>query len=107
MKMFRVVCLAAAIVMPSLAMAELPFSKQGLGQVEATIDYCSKVNPQEAQKFKDYGKRLIKGFPGAEVEEARKSEEYQKTYKSMTEELGKVSKDEAVKACSGLLEEKK
>lgn len=106
MKMFWALFLGAILVVPSLAMAELPFSKQGLGQVEATIDYCSKVNAQEAQKFKDYGKRLVKGFPSAEVEALRKSEEYQKTYKSMTEELGKVPKDEAVKACSGFLEEK-
>ncbi len=107
MKIIRLCCLATFIVFPSLAMAELPFSSQGLGQVEATLDFCSKTNPQAAEKFKDYGQRLIKGFPSAQVEEGRKSQEYKKSYEFMTTELGKVSKDEAVKACSGLFEEQK
>lgn len=106
MKTIRISCLAAVMAVPSLAMAELPFSRQGLAQVEATLDFCSQVNPKAADKLKDHGKRLIKGLPGAELEEARKSEEYQKTYEFMTTELGKVAKDEAVKACAGFLEEK-
>ena len=106
MKGFRVLCLAAVLAVPPLAMAELPFTRQGLAQVEATLNFCSQASPQAAEKFKEYGKRLAKGLPSAELEEARKSEEYQKTYEFMTTELGKVAKDEAAKACAGFLEEK-
>ncbi len=106
MRAIQFVCLAAVMVVPSLAMAELPFSRQGLAQVEATLDFCSQTNPQTADKFKDHGKRLVRGLPSAELEGARKSEEYQMAYESMTAELGKVAKDEAARACAGFFEEK-
>ncbi len=106
MKVFRVVALGIAVAIPSFSMAELPFSKPGLGQIEAMLDYCSQTNPKAAEKFKDHGKRLVRGLPGAEVEEARKSEEYQKSYKSTMTELGKVSKEDAAQACNAFLEGK-
>ncbi len=104
MKVFRVVTLGIAIAIPSLAMAELPFSKQGLGQIEAMLDFCAQTNAQAAAKFKDHEKRLVRALPGAEVEEARKSEEYQKSYKFTMTELSKVSKDDAARACTEFLE---
>ncbi len=106
MRIVRVFILGTVFAFPSLSMAELPFSRQGLGQIEATLNFCSQTNPQAAEKYGDHGNRLTKGFPGAEVEEARKSEEYKKAYESVTTALSKVAKDDAAKACSSLLEAK-
>ncbi len=107
MKTTGILCIVAVMAIPSLAMAELPFSKAGLAQVEATLDFCSHVSPQAAERFKDHGNRLKKSLPSTELEEARKSEEYQKVYEFMVTELGKVAKAEAVRACTSFFEEKK
>jgi hypothetical protein len=107
MKTFKIILAATLTAIPSLAAVELPFSKQGFAQVEATLDFCAGLNPSTAQGFRDYDKNLTKGLSAKELEQARKSEEYQKTYKSITTELGKASKDQAVKACADFLKDMK
>lgn len=107
MRINRIAYLGFAMVLPLAAKAELPFSKQGFGQVQATLDFCIQQNETEAPKYKEFAKRLILGTPGREIEEARGSEEYQKAYKSTATELAKLSKTQANEACAGLLEDKK
>ena len=106
MKSYGILSFVMAVAIPSLATAELPFSRQGLGQVEATFNFCSQIKPDSAEKFKAYAKRLVRGLPSGELEKARKSEEYQKAYEWLTKELGKADKDQAKQACSDFLEAK-
>jgi hypothetical protein len=107
MKMSRVVCLGMAFGFATLAVAEKPpDSKQGLGQVEAILDYCAKVNPQAATKYKEHKKLLVGDTPDKDVAEIRKSDEYKQAYESVSGELSQASKDEAVKACTEFLPKK-
>lgn len=108
MKMNRVVCLGMATALATFAVAEKPpVGNQGLGQVEAILEHCAKINPQAAAKYKDFGKLLLGKASDKEVAEVRKTEEYKEAHDSVSEALDKASKDEAIKACTELLETKK
>jgi hypothetical protein len=106
MKMHRILCLGAALVLPQLALAELPFTNDAFGKVEATLDFCVQADPQGASKYQERKKELVRDVPEKEVAEARQSHEYRDAYDGVTAELGKVPKAQAVKACSDFLEGK-
>ena len=106
MKIHRILCLSAAIALPQLALAKLP-PNSALGQVEGTLDFCAHVDSQSAAKYVDHKKLLVRDVPETEVAEVRKSQEYKDAYDAIGEALGKVPKDQAVKACTSLGESKK
>ena len=106
MEICRILCLSATIAISQLALAELP-PNSALGQVEGTLDFCAQVDQRSAAKYQKYKKILIQGVPEQEVAEARKSTEYKEAYDAIGEALGKVPKDQAVKACTALLKDDK
>jgi hypothetical protein len=105
MKILRTVCFSAFLAVPNLALAKLP-PNSALGQVEGTLDFCAQADPQSASKYAEFKKALVQGEPEKDVVEARKSSEYKDAYDAIGEALGKVPKDQAVKACTSLLEGK-
>ena len=92
-------CLALAV--PQLASAELPFANGTFGQLEGTLAFCAQVNPSAAMQYQEQGRLLVKGVAAKELAAARESAEYREAYDSMAAELGKISKDDAVKTCAG------
>src|SRR4029077_2284540 len=105
MNIHRILCLLAVIVLPQLSLAKLP-PNSALGQVEGTLDFCAQVDPQSVGKYEERKKLLVQGEPEKEVAEARKTTEYKEAYDAIGEALGKVPKDQAVKACTSILESK-
>ena len=106
MKIYRTLCLGAAIALPQLALAELPMANDALGQAESALDFCSKANPKAAAKYKVRGKTLVGNASEKDLADARSSGEYKDTYNAVKTVLGKLSKDEAAKICSDALESK-
>jgi hypothetical protein len=106
MKVNRILCLAAALVLPQLALAELPFPNDAFGKTEGILDFCTQVDPQDAPKYQEQKKALVRDVPKKEVEEARQTQEYREAYHSTSDELAKVPKDKAVKACTDFLQRK-
>jgi hypothetical protein len=106
MKMYRILCLAAALALPIVALAKLPFTNDGFGQVESILDFCTQADPQGAQKYQEQKKSLVRDVPEKEVEEARKTQEYRDAYDSTGDELANTPKEKAVKACTEALEGK-
>lgn len=104
MRVQRILCFAAALLLPELAVAKLPFSNELFGKAEGTLDFCSQVDPPRAEKYQEKKKLVVKDLPEKEVAEARESDEYKSAYKSTTEEAAKGPKDEAVKSCGVLLQ---
>jgi hypothetical protein len=102
MKIPAMVCLSALALAP-LALAKLTMSPQSLGQVEATLKFCSGVNPKAEAKYKEFGKMLVKEATEDELKKVRASSEYKESYDSITEELGKAPKDKAVESCTSFL----
>jgi hypothetical protein len=103
MKILQILCLGAAIVIPQLALAKLPFTTDVFGKSEGALDFCVQVNPVAAPKFQERKKALVRDVPEKEVVEARKTEEYKDGYEWITTELKKFPKDQAMDACTTVL----
>jgi hypothetical protein len=104
MRMQRILCLATAIMLPELALAKMPFTNDLFGKVESTLDFCARVDPPAATKYREKKKVLVKGVPEKELAEARRTEEYKTSYGWISDELVKVPKNDAAKACTAALE---
>ena len=106
MKIYRALCLGAAIGLPQLALAELPFPAKALGQIEGTLNFCSQANPKSAAKYKEWGKLLVGNASEKDLANARNSSDYKDSYNWIDGELRKAPKADAVKACTDFVEEK-
>ncbi|HYL13126.1 MAG TPA: hypothetical protein VEV41_08825 [Terriglobales bacterium] len=107
MKIYRILCVALAIILPQLALAKLPFPNDAFGRVEATLDSCAQADPPSASKYQEAKKALVKDVPEKEVAEARASQEYRDAYDATTTEIGKQPKDKVVEACTASLKSDK
>jgi hypothetical protein len=107
MKVFRTLCLGAAVLIPQLALAKLPFPNDAFGRVEATLDTCAQADPVGAPKYQERKKALVKDVPEKEVAEARATQEYKDAYDATTTEIGKQPKDKVVEACTASLKDGK
>lgn len=106
MRIWRNLCVVAALVLPQLMLAKLPFSNDAFGKVEGTLDFCIRVDPPAAPKYRERKKLLLRNVPEKEVDEARKTREYKDAYDGITAELAKVPEDQAIKACRDSLDGK-
>jgi hypothetical protein len=103
MRMKRILCLAAAIIIPELALAKMPFTNDQFGKLEGTLDFCARVDPPAAPKYREKKKALVNGVPEKQVAGARETEEYRTSYGWAGDELVKVPKNDAVTACIAAL----
>ena len=104
MKIHRILCLGAALVIPQLALAKLPFSNDTFGKIEGTLDFCAEANPKAAQKYQEAKKQLVGNVPQQEVSEARKTQEYKDAYQLVKDEAAKMPKDKAAETCAAAVE---
>lgn len=105
MKIQTIFCISALAIAP-LALANVSVTPQALGQVEATLKFCSSVNPKAEAKYKEMGKMLVSEATEEELKKVRETSDYKDSYDEITKQLEKAPKDEAVKACTAFLEEK-
>jgi hypothetical protein len=106
MKIHRILLVCAALAIPQLSNAKLPFSNDAFGKVEGILTYCAKVNPESATKYHDAAKAFVKDVPEKEVTEARQTTEYKDSFEGISADLEKAPKDASVKACKAALETK-
>ena len=103
MRIHRIFCLGAALLLPQLLLAKLPFPNDAFGTVEATLDSCAKVDPPSAPKYQEVKKALVRDVPEKEVADARATRQYRDAYDATTTEIGKQAKDKVVEACTASL----
>ena len=103
MRMFRIVCVSAILMLVSLATAKLAVPNAVLGQTEGALDFCAKADPQSAEKYQEKKKTLVQGASEEELADARGSDEYKEAYQSATDEMSKEPKAEVKKTCSAAL----
>jgi hypothetical protein len=106
MKTHRILCLSAALLVPQIAGAKLPFPNNSFGTVEGILEFCAKADSQSASEYQDRKKLIVDDATEKEVAEARLTQEYKDSYKVISDELAKVPEDQAAKACSAYLEGK-
>ena len=99
MRSSPILALCAALTVPQLALADLPLSREALGHIEAIVAFCSKINPEQAQRYAQPGKALLASVPNEELSEARKSQDYEDAFHATTAELEKMDASQAMKAC--------
>ena len=104
MKIHRILCLGAALVVPQLVLAELPLPNDAFGKVEGTLDFCAQIDSGAAAKYQQQKQLLVRDVPENEVAAARETTEYKEAYAWVSDELGKLPKDKAARACSASLE---
>jgi hypothetical protein len=104
MKIHRILCLGAALVVPQLALAELPLPNDAFGKIEGTLDFCAQIDSGAAAKYQEQKQLLVRDVPEKEVAAARETTEYKEAYAWISDELGKLPKDKAVKACAAAVE---
>jgi hypothetical protein len=106
MKIFRLLCLSAMLILSSLVLAKLPLPNAALGKVEGALDFCSQADPESAAKYQEKKKALVQGASDEDVAESRASQDYKDGYQSATDELSKEPKGEVKKTYSAALQSK-
>jgi hypothetical protein len=106
MKLNRILCSLAIVIMPPLANAEIPFTAESMANMQATIDFCGKSEPKEAAKYLEQVKQFVQGLPEKEVTAALESDDYKSTYEAMSSVLESMEKPQALDTCRRLLHPK-
>ena len=101
----RTLCIAAVAALSQLVSAAPGVSPQALGHVDATVDFCARVDSKSAASYKAWGKGLFEGVPDKELADARNSGDYRETYDAIAAALAKVPAGEAVGTCRAALTE--
>jgi len=99
MKIYRMLGLAALLTIPAFTLGENSIPPAALGQVEATIGFCAKVDSGSAEQYKEWGKKIVAGMKEKELKAARESNDYKESYESITSQLDKIPADKIVQAC--------
>ena len=101
MTMPKKLWLLAAIVAPSLALADEPAPPaQALAVAEAILEHCATLIPAEADRFRQQSTLVTQGASEETLAEVRKSDEYQQARETTLESLAKVDEKDAKKACA-------
>jgi hypothetical protein len=105
MRIHRIVILSfvAAVALPQMAGAKLSMTPQALGFIEGRLDYCAKVDPKSADKYKQAEKAFAGDATKEELDKARSASEYKDAYDSSTKEFDDTPKDKVIKACTDFL----
>jgi hypothetical protein len=106
MKFNRVLLVCAAITLPQLTMAKLPFAIDEFAKVERTLTFCSELDPSSAAKYQEVAKRYLGSAPEKELAEARNTPEYKEAYESNGALLAEMPKEHIIEACSAFLKAK-
>lgn len=102
-KFSRTLALAAVFTFPQFMLAANSVPPQALGQIEATGNFCARVDVPWADKYKQVGKTLVSGMSEKELKEVRESSDYKTAYNAMTGTLEKIPQDQAVESCRASL----
>ena len=87
--------LAPAQTAPTPARLSAP----ALGVLEGMLDFCGKVNPQSADKYKEIRKNLTKDQAAGAVDKMRNSQEYKDSVDQVTKQLAALPTKEASATC--------
>jgi hypothetical protein len=99
MKFSRTLGLVAVFTLSQLTLATATVTPGSLGQVEAAVRFCARVDSNSADRYEELGKKIVAGMPEKDLAEARSSSEYKETFESVTHELERVPIDKAVEGC--------
>ena len=74
-----------------------------LGIADSVVNYCGPIDATAAERLRRTVKQLEQGASEQQLAEVRKSDEYRKTYDSVSAFTGKIDPHDARKFCSQAL----
>ena len=93
--------LLLSILAPAQTTTEIAKAGSELGALEGTLRFCSKVDPQSVDKYKQIGQLLTNGQSDEVVTKVRDSKEYKDALEQTTKQLEKLPAKQALAACKG------
>jgi hypothetical protein len=106
MKINRILLACAAIAIPKLAFADLPFATDEFGKLETTLKFCAELQPESAAKYQAIAKRYVGNVPAKDLAKARETPEYQQAYETNGTFLANLPKERVIEACNSFLKTK-
>lgn len=71
-----------------------------LGTLEGVLDFCGKVNPTASSTYQQLDALLTNGLTPASVTQSRKNQDYKNSHAKISQQLGELSKKQAVDSCT-------
>jgi hypothetical protein len=91
----------AAAVLPLLVHAdESPVDGRVLGAAEAVIDYCGKLDPSAAERYRQQFKLMVKGATEEALTKVRSTDDYKEARAAAEDSLSKLDENTAKQTCS-------
>lgn len=84
-----------------------PPDARALGTTEAILNYCTKADPADADKYQARDKLLIGKASQEDLDELRNSDEYRQAYDSVADFVAKVDEHNAKRVCSESVDQRK
>ncbi len=85
--------LTLALFIVSNSHADLPTSAEWLGATVAFFDRCEELDPAQAAKYRGHLDALVeRSMEPAERAELRRTAEYESSYRTVLDDLGKAPK---------------
>lgn len=95
------ICCFAAIVMPAFVVAGEPVpDAKSLATAESLLEYCAKVDPAAADRYRREIATLVRGASENTLANVRKGDAYREARGRMTEFLAMVDEHNAKKVCA-------
>jgi hypothetical protein len=104
MKFTRTLGLMAVFAIPQHAPAAAPVPPGSLGQVEATVKSCARVDSKSADRYEELRKKVVAGMSEKDLAAARSSNEYNETFESVAKEFERLPTDKALAGCHAALQ---
>jgi hypothetical protein len=70
-----------------------------LGTLDGTVNFCTKVNPKSAAKYREMVQLVTNGHSDELIAEIREGKEYKGTVDQISKKLGALSPKEASATC--------
>jgi hypothetical protein len=96
MKASRILCLCVAAALPQLVWAGNTTDPQGLGIVNALLDYCARIDAKDTGSFHALKVSLTHGVP----DDVEHMAAYQNGYAATVDQLKGVSQSTGIQACT-------
>jgi hypothetical protein len=104
MRFFSAALLSSAALISQLSLAGTPASSdEQLGAVQAAVDFCSRVVPEDRERIEKQAKLVLPDMTKARVEAARHGAKFQQAYQVIDSVLKGIELPEAARLCASAI----
>jgi hypothetical protein len=105
MKLYCTLPLMALLSLSQIALSQPAIPPRALGQVDATVGFCGRIDSKNADRYQELRKRIVAGVSDKDQADARSATEYKESFQAASDELERLPSTKAVEACRAALQE--